>query len=83
MRGSWLPTRVAPCPANHTLTWLLKMLHMMREPLGANQRKRADIGIWQYAAEPSRRGEQGPALGNDIIDQHNALRGRHRRRCYK
>jgi hypothetical protein len=56
---------------------------MMRKPLGANQRKRADIGIRQYAAEPSRRGKQRAALGNHIIDQHYALYPRHRWRCYK
>ena len=59
------------------------MLNMVRVSLGTNQCKCADIRIRQYVAEPSRRGEQGAALGDYIIDQHNALHGRYRGRCYK
>jgi hypothetical protein len=59
------------------------MLHVVRVALGTNQRKCADIRIRQYVAEPSRRGEQGAALGDYVIDQHDALHGRYRRRCYE
>jgi hypothetical protein len=59
------------------------MLYMVRVPLGTNQRKRTDIRIRQYVAEPSRRGEQSAALGDYIIDQHDALHGFYRRRCYE
>ena len=59
------------------------MLHMVRVPLGTNQRKCADIRIRQYVAEPSRRGEQSATLGDYVIDQHDALDGRYRRHCYE
>src|SRR5262249_59184947 len=83
LRVSWLPTRVAPCPTDHTLTWLLEMLNMVRVSLGSNQCKCADIRIRQNVAEPSRRGEQGAALGDYVIDQYNALQWRYRGRGYE
>src|SRR5580700_6054825 len=66
-------TRVASRPTDDSVTPLHHVLDPLNEPQRADERKRTDVRLRQFALQARGRRQQRPALGDHVIDQYDSV----------
>ena len=68
-----LPAGVAARPSHNSLAGFEEMSDAGKEPHGAHQCERANVCVGESVVESDRRGQNGPASGDDVIYQKKVV----------